>query len=301
MCPRRITKGELEDGADTDRFWGVFWLDGSSHQALEREYERIGRMCRIGEDPDQIRQWLSNLEKPWLLIIDNADDPSLDIAQYFPAGNRGTILVTTRNPECQFHETVGTYEVGRLSCNDAITLLLRTAAIKESSQSSRQAANLVVETLGLLALAIVQAGAFIREKLCTLDEYCSEYSWQRQELLRHRPKQGRHDYAFTAYTTWEISTTAIRKKTNQTADTALWLLQIFSFWHWEGISGRIFEEASVPSEANERLRLRLLEPMQSQARIPCEVGLYSNCTRIFNDNTLLPWKNDTRIKKAKSR
>ena len=230
-------------------------------------------MCKIGEDTDQIRNWLSNTEKPWLLIIDNADDPSLDIAPYFPAGNRGTILVTTRNPECQIHETVGTCEVGQLSCEDAITLLLRTAAIKEPSQSSRQAASSVVETLGLFALAIVQAGAFIREKLCTLNEYCSEYSRRRQELLRHRPKQAAHDYTFTAYTTWEISTTAIRKMNNPTADTALWLLQTFSFWHWEGISERIFEEACSQvieeEEGQEIMR-------QSQESIPYQVGIRSN-------------------------
>ena len=283
MCLRGTTTNELKDGTDTDRFWGVFWIDGSSHQAFEREYEAIGRMCGIEGDTDQIRQWLSNLEEPWLLIVDNADDTSLDIARYFPVGNRGTILVTTRNPDCRIHETVGTYEVDRLSYDDAITLLLRTAAIEESCQSSRQAASSVVETLGLLALAIVQAGAFIREKLCTLDEYCSEYLRRRQELLHHRPKQAAHDYAFTAYTTWEISTTTIRKMTEQTADTALWLLQIFSLWHWEGISEVIFEEASFHGrEFREEL-----EDIQSQEKIPCEVSLRSNSTSCLLKSSMI--------------
>ena len=27
----------------------------------------------------------------WLLVIDNADDPSVDIAEFFPTSNRGSI------------------------------------------------------------------------------------------------------------------------------------------------------------------------------------------------------------------
>jgi len=40
------------------------------------------------------RHWLSNLEEPWLLIINNADDSSLDLPSLFPEGERGHVLVT---------------------------------------------------------------------------------------------------------------------------------------------------------------------------------------------------------------
>lgn len=53
-----------------------------------------------GAEPNENagKAWLSNQQKPWLLIIDNADDPDIDATRYFPGGERGTILLTTRNP-----------------------------------------------------------------------------------------------------------------------------------------------------------------------------------------------------------
>jgi hypothetical protein len=41
--------------------------------------------------------WLSNLRNPWLLIIDNADDRDFKLDEYFPRGNRGHVLITTRD------------------------------------------------------------------------------------------------------------------------------------------------------------------------------------------------------------
>ena len=34
------------------------------------------------------------------MILDNADDPHLDISPYFPVGNRGIVLITTLGPDC---------------------------------------------------------------------------------------------------------------------------------------------------------------------------------------------------------
>lgn len=58
-----------------------------------------------------MKVWLTNRPEEWLLILDNADDPSLDILSYLPVGSRGTIIVTSRNPELTALETVGSYEL----------------------------------------------------------------------------------------------------------------------------------------------------------------------------------------------
>ena len=227
------------------RFWGVFWIDASSHQNVERAYEDIGATCGLDQNTQQTKRWLSNAEDPWLLIIDNADDPSLDISSYFPPGNRGTVLLTTRNPDCRAHATVGSFHSGAMSDDDAIALLLKVAAIEDLSESSRKAARSVAETLGFLALALVQAGAFIRQGFCALEEYCDEYSRQRQELLSYQTVQGGSDYPFTVHTTLEVSITQIQSMPSQAADLALLLLHCFSFWHFEGIPRKLFKEAWV--------------------------------------------------------
>ena len=132
---------------------------------------------------EDFKRWLSNLADDWLLIIDNADDPSLDVLQYLPTGCRGTVVITTRNRDCRVHATVGSCEIGQMGREEAITLLLKASGEQEADTSLRSRALPVVETLWSLALAIIQAGAVIRQKLYNFEEYCSAYKTRRKELL----------------------------------------------------------------------------------------------------------------------
>jgi tetratricopeptide (TPR) repeat protein len=179
-----------------------------------------------------------------MLILDNSDDPDLDISLYFPVGDRGTILITTRNPDCKIYATAGSYELGQMETEDAITLILKTTGTQNlSDKPTREIAKSVVLTLGCLALAIDQAGAVIRKGLCSMEEYCEIYSRHRKELLSQKAAQGRGDYEYTVYTTWEISLRMIEEKGGEAARDAIELLQIFSFLHHDGISEEIFHRA----------------------------------------------------------
>jgi tetratricopeptide (TPR) repeat protein len=191
-----------------------------------------------------VRRWLSNVPELWMLILDNADDPDLDLFRHFPVGDRGTILITSRNPDCRIHATAGVHELGRMEVEEAITLILKTAGHEDlSDQPARETAKSVVSTLGCLALAINQAGAVIRQGLYTMEEYCKAYSRRRKELFDRKPIQGGGDYEYTVYTTWEISLRMIENKGGEAARDAIELLQIFSFFHYDGISEEIFHRA----------------------------------------------------------
>jgi hypothetical protein len=191
-----------------------------------------------------VRRWLSNVPELWMLILDNADDPDLDLFRHFPVGDRGTILITSRNPDCRIHATAGVHELGRMEVEEAITLILKTAGHEDlSDQPARETAKSVVSTLGCLALAIDQAGAVIRQGLYTMEEYCKAYSRRRKELFDRKPIQGGGDYEYTVYTTWEISLRMIKNKGGEAARDAIELLQIFSFFHYDGISEEIFHRA----------------------------------------------------------
>ena len=193
---------------------------------------------------DVFRRWLSSVPESWALIMDNADDPCLDLSPYFPVGNRGVILITSRNPECTVHATVGSYELGAMNEDEAVTLMLKTAGIRDlSSQSTRETTRPVVLTLGCLALAITQAGAVIRQGRCRMGEYCTLYARRRKELLSQKAIQGGDDYRYTVYTTWEVSRQMIEEMSNEAGQDALELLQTFGFFHYEGISEEIFSRA----------------------------------------------------------
>jgi tetratricopeptide (TPR) repeat protein len=92
------------------------------------------------------------------------------------------------------------------------------------------------KALWYLPLAIIQAGAFI-SKSGALDSYLALYTKNRAHLLSEKPAQAHDDYAWTVYTTWQISF-------EQLTIPASTLLQLCSLIHHEGISEDIFSNAS---------------------------------------------------------
>ncbi|KAI9773955.1 MAG: hypothetical protein M1839_001967 [Geoglossum umbratile] len=227
-----------------EKFWAIFWIDASSQATAQQGLREIARICGVEENPKVVKRWLSNIQDRWLLIIDNADDPSMDVSEFFPTGNRGCILLTTRNPNCKIHATVGSCELGKMYLDEAVTLFLRAAGVEDTTtEIVRNKATPVAETLGCLALAIVQAGSYIRKGLCRIGEYCDIYFRHRERLLKHRPVQMQFDYKYSVYTTWEVSIEAIKKLSGKASDNAIELIRIFCFLHYDEITEDICERA----------------------------------------------------------
>ena len=213
----------------------------------EQGFSTMARICKVGDKMDDFKRYLTDSLEPWLLILDNADDPSLDISQYFPVGNRGSIIVTSRNPECRCHATVGSRELREMGNDEAINLLLRSGDLSSESQDLRLLALPIVQTLGYLALAVSHAGASIRQKICSLEDYLDNYTRHRKKLLSSQAVQAGSEYKYTVYTTWEISVQSIKKLAKNakhgSAAHALELLTFFGFCHFDDITEEMFRSA----------------------------------------------------------
>ena len=218
-------------------------MDASSVANAERALSQIGRLGGLGDTCDAGMYWLTGLEMPWLLVIDNADDPSIDYSRFFPAGERGHILVTSRNSDCKVHATVGSYEFRDMDEDDAITLLLKAAQHSGiDDKDVRDVARSIVKTLGYLALAIIQAGAAIRQGICSLEEYLDIFATHKKQLMNDQLPQG-SDYQYTIYTTWEVSVQRIEGLGSEMAMDSIQLLQILAFLHFEEVPADILERA----------------------------------------------------------
>ncbi|KAJ7657089.1 hypothetical protein B0H17DRAFT_1021310, partial [Mycena rosella] len=169
-----------------------------------------------------------------MLLFDNADDPKINLHKFLPHCNHGNILITSRNPGLQVYAG-SHFPVSDMEESDAVKLLLKSAA-KEFTSSNQMIAAEIVKTLWYLPLAIIQAGAFI-SKSGTLGTYLDLFKKNKARLLREQPTQSHSDYAWTVYTTWQISFDQLSKQ-------AQTLLQLWSFLHHEGISEDIFSHAS---------------------------------------------------------
>lgn len=188
--------------------------------------------------------WLTGLESPWLLVIDNADDPTVDYSRFFPAGERGHILITSQNSDCKIHATIGYYEFGNMDEEDAVTLLLKAAQHNGMDKKEvRDIAKSIAKTLGYLALALIQAGASIRQGICSLEEYDEVFTSYKTQIMRDQFSQRIDSYQYTIYTTWEVSVQRIERLGSETAVVAIQILQTLAFLHFEQVPTRIFERA----------------------------------------------------------
>ncbi|KAM7211655.1 P-loop containing nucleoside triphosphate hydrolase protein [Rhypophila decipiens] len=97
----------------------------------------------------------------WLIVIDNVDDPEVfDFRDILPAAQAGAVLVTSRRQDLSL--MWDGIEVPSMEEEEAIELL--EASSKLSFQMGTKGwidAKRLVQTLGYLPLAIVQAGSFI--------------------------------------------------------------------------------------------------------------------------------------------
>ncbi|KAK4208315.1 hypothetical protein QBC37DRAFT_79701 [Rhypophila decipiens] len=233
-----------------DRFWGVFWIDASTPERITQTLGTIAEIAKREKTESAALDWLSTLPNRWLLIIDNADDPDVPLERYFPKGNRGNILVTTRNPAFKVHGNVGPrfYDFGGLESKDAIQLLLKASEEPVPWDEARQElAETINKRLGSLALAIIHAGAAIRDRLCSLKDYLSYY----RRMLNRIRSQGirlnkRTDVAI--FTTWEICYERLEQRKTNAAIDARQLLNVFAFFHRENISPAILKRAMINAE-----------------------------------------------------
>ncbi|RDW64991.1 hypothetical protein BP6252_10642 [Coleophoma cylindrospora] len=233
-----------------EKFWGVFWINASSRTSIEHDLAVAGEVATGAKITyEGARRWFANSTEPWLLILDNADDTEIDYSRYFPTGNFGSILITSRNNRCAIYETVGAQEFERLGEDDSITLLLKSSATKKSDWLRyKEPAREIVKILAEHALAIIQAGAFIRQRLCKLTEYLQWFECRRQELLSGHFNQATSEHG-SVYVTFEVSANSIKRSPREESKDALDLLEVLAYLHRESIPEEMFERAWKRSQS----------------------------------------------------
>ncbi|KAJ6050923.1 protein kinase subdomain-containing protein [Penicillium canescens] len=221
-----------------------------------------------------VLQWLA-LEgnSRWLIILDNIDQyspvnsaagDSYNIRAFFPATDHGSILITSRLQ--RLTELGKSFYIGRLNSKDAIQLLLQSSRLlvkdtaKElESNSGTKTINprilLIiltrVDTLTLanrldgLPLAIIIAGAFMRETGTTITEYLQYYQESWSDLQLHSNPEHQYQQG-NMLQTWMISYREIQKRDANAAALLLLLARFDNRDIWYELIKRSCHSSNVP-------------------------------------------------------
>ncbi|KAJ7214786.1 P-loop containing nucleoside triphosphate hydrolase protein, partial [Mycena rebaudengoi] len=223
------------DESPNSRFTDIFFIDASSLETLKADFQNIALTRAIGSDHTEALQWLAVHKEEWILVLDNADDLNIDLRPFFPPSTCGNILITSRNPQLCIHAPGAHHRVSDMEEEDAIQLLLRSSAHDLTDENQIFATD-IVKALHYHTLAVVQAGAFI-SKTGSLQKYLSIYESNQTRLLSERSTQSHDEYAWSVYTTWNISFQRL-------SPTSAQFLRLCSFLHHDGISEAIFSNAA---------------------------------------------------------
>ncbi|KAH6717032.1 hypothetical protein BKA61DRAFT_316777 [Leptodontidium sp. MPI-SDFR-AT-0119] len=226
------------------QFRGVFWVDVSKPSTAQRDFIAAAKMLGYSvESIPEALQILATTHQSWLLILDNADDPEFDYQIYLSSGNHGAVLMTSRVAECKRYSPDAFEALGGLEEQDSKNLLLKAAEVSPELWSSYDnQAREIVRLLGSHTLALIQAGAYISQGHCQLQQYPEVYQRQRQRLLKYRPRQAKSRYG-DVYATFEASADVLEQSRRESAKDALHLLEILSTLNSSVLPLQMFEEA----------------------------------------------------------
>lgn len=193
----------------------ILWAQADSRERLLSSIDEIAQYLKLPERQEQnqplllqaVKCWLQTHES-WLLVLDNADDLSI-VREILPAMPKGHILLTTRTQI--IGKAAHRVEIEQMADKEGALFLLRRATLldldktlEDIAPAQRKLALKIVQKAGGLPLALDQAGAYIEETRCALQEYLTLYQTRLSELLKRRGKNVL-DHPDPVTTTWSLS------------------------------------------------------------------------------------------------
>lgn len=219
----------------------IFWCRADSELQIVRGFCAIADALSLPEadhanQPATARAALDALasREDWLLIFDGADD--LDgLRPWLPASSRAQVLISSRSAATG--SLAEALDVDALALDEAVEFLLRRAKLQSAGSTAdphlTAAAREVAEATACLPLALDQAGAYVEETGCSLQEYGSIWRQHRRQLLDERGSGSLRQEA-SLWQAWSLSLQQLEAASAPAAE----LLRLLSFYHCDALPER---------------------------------------------------------------
>ncbi|MDV9171026.1 tetratricopeptide repeat protein [Streptomyces sp. W16] len=185
--------------------------------------------AREGRRPDADFVWyyLDRSPEPWLLVLDNADDPSVfRHGAWLRSSSRGIVLVTTRLRGASVWSRAAKHQLDVLDVSYAVDVLRDLVVSTEDTAKL----ELLARRLDCHPLALSLAGAYLGRQLLepvSVDEYLKRLDAD-PSLLDRGAEPGEQELRRLITRTWQISLDTLTERGNPQATTLLRLLSCFA-------------------------------------------------------------------------
>ncbi|KAF9541036.1 hypothetical protein CPC08DRAFT_770689 [Agrocybe pediades] len=161
--------------------------------------------------------------------------------------------MTSRNPGLARHTGGAHIALDEMSEEDALALFKSSGCHEFLSPEDERLSREIVSSLSFIPLAVDLAGAYTASSsgFCDLHEYLELLSVKRAQVLNPLSIADATPYNNTIYGAWELSMKGLEDMAassharQEAAQSALAILQVFSFFHHSNIDESIFKRAAV--------------------------------------------------------
>ncbi|KAK6605152.1 TPR domain-containing protein [Botrytis cinerea] len=244
----------------------IFWIRADSEATFVQDYSDLAKIARLSSDLkaedllNAVKQWIEN-QKDWVLILDNADDLRI------------------------FKESYSTSENKQADDPKLLRFIPRHRSLPKPIWDTRfhiikdeKSILELLEGLGNLPLAIVQAASYIRNTKISVRQYLKSFESEQSDLLSeefqdvYRPDS---NVPNAVMRTWHIS----MKKVAEESPCSERILNTIAFFNNKGIPFKLIEEAAGATYSNHEIllaatRLSDYSLLQAQRAVDEELPTY---------------------------
>jgi tetratricopeptide (TPR) repeat protein len=259
-----------------EKYTAIFWLNANDEDSLKLSFQTIADQIlkhqpstnmlastesdsNLDQVVSAVKTWLELPENTrWLLISDNYDNPkissnsdrfAIDIRQFFPVSDHGSIIITTRSSQVSEGQRI---HVQKLANVDESLEILSNASGRKGIMNGTSldhsvfndtdkldpAAIELVEELDGLPLALSTAGAYLENASTSFSDYLRFYRASWLKLLETSPQLRSYEDR-SLYTTWQITLDRIEQQN----PASVQLLKLWAYFDRQDLLFELLQHA----------------------------------------------------------
>ena len=291
-----------------EKYTAIFWLNANDEDSLRLSFRNLAQQVLqhhpstnmlasvdINQNLDQVvnavKAWLEipkNMR--WLMIFDNYDNPknpnnldlsAIDIRQFLPRSDHGSIIITTRSSQVSQGRRIQVQKLPNIQ--DGLEILSNKSGRKriENGMSFRyihigsysadgidSAAIKLVEELDGLPLALCTAGAYLEHVTTSFSDYLRLYITSWGKLQKTGPQLTSYEDR-SLYTTWQITFDRIQQINAASAK----LLELWAYFERQDVWYELLRHATSADDESIRKLVKDELNFNEAIALLCNYGL----------------------------
>ncbi|KAG0649430.1 hypothetical protein D0Z07_4480 [Hyphodiscus hymeniophilus] len=253
-----------------EKYMAIFWLSANDEDSLKLSFQNVAQQVLryhpsnstlssldLDKDPNedldqvisQVKAWLDLPENTrWLMIYDNLDNPktpgnpdtsAVDIRQFLPRSDHGSIIITSRSSQIRQGERIPVQKL--LDIREGLKIVSNMSG-RLGIEKDLDAVALVEELDGL-PLALSTAGAYLEHVITSFSYYLRLYKASWLMLQTTSPQLSSYEYR-SLYSTWQITFDRIQQQNPVAAN----LLKFWAYFDRQDIWYELLRHISFVKE-----------------------------------------------------